>query len=174
MLASKKMNPYFLRDYQRRIPSTEVLTAKEKGFYTGIFSSRGYDTENAYNYYQDEVWDARSGYLQGIGDIPRADEIDRYRERLQTMDAALHSGISSGRYRDRMAEVMALDDAFHREVLNRYPETGPEVDTWLRLAASWENRLRPLLPSTGLGLGGWLGLAAAGIVIGAILIRKMR
>lgn len=61
------MSPWEKLNFVRRIPSTQVLTPAEKGMYTGIFSSQGYDYKNAYNYYEREVYDGRSGYLRGLG-----------------------------------------------------------------------------------------------------------
>lgn len=64
----RKLNAYELQNYQRRIPSTHVLTAPEAAMYTGIFASRGYDSANAYNYYGERVTASRTGYLRGLGD----------------------------------------------------------------------------------------------------------
>lgn len=64
----RKLNAYERMNYERRIPSTQVLTAPEAALYTGIFASRGYDAPNAYNYYRERVIASRTGYLRGLGD----------------------------------------------------------------------------------------------------------
>jgi hypothetical protein len=66
----RKLNAYERQNYDRLVPSTNVLTQGEKNYYTGIFASRGYDTENAYNFYRERVKASRTGYLRGLGEEP--------------------------------------------------------------------------------------------------------
>ena len=66
----RPLSQYEAMNYQRRVPSTHVLTRPEASFYTGIFASRGYDTANAYNYHRERVFAARTGYLRGLGEEP--------------------------------------------------------------------------------------------------------
>lgn len=66
-MLTRPLNAYERMNYQRRVPSTQVLTRDEASFYTGIFASRGYDTANAYNYHRERVMASRTGYLRGMG-----------------------------------------------------------------------------------------------------------
>jgi hypothetical protein len=68
------------------------------------------------------------------------------RDELTRLDQRLHKKLSDGGFgAGKVPEVVAFDARFHRDVLQRYPETEAELRTWMTLAEQYRHEIRRYL-----------------------------